>query len=76
MILKHIKKIIFKGAPKKVYFNPQYNFVSNSYKQDAPVEEGNLDTYIHFLRKRLAFTGSRLNIKTVRGIGYILENAA
>ena len=40
MILKHIKKIIFKGAPKKVYFNPQYNFVSNSYKQDAPVEEG------------------------------------
>ena len=43
---------------------------------DAPVEEGNLDTYIHFLRKRLAFTGSRLNIKTVRGIGYILENAA
>lgn len=41
---------------------------------DAPVEEGNLDTYIHFLRKRLAFAGSRLNIKTVRGIGYILEN--
>lgn len=40
MILKHIKKIIFKGAPKKVYFNPQYNFVSNPYKQDAPVEEG------------------------------------
>lgn len=40
---------------------------------DAPVEESNLDTYIHFLRKRLDFVGSRLNIKTVRGIGYIIE---
>ena len=40
---------------------------------DAPVEEGNLDTYIHFLRKRLDYVGSRLNVKTVRGIGYILE---
>ncbi len=40
---------------------------------DAPVEEGNLDTYIHFLRKRLRFVGSKLCVKTVRGIGYILE---
>ena len=40
---------------------------------DAPVEESNLDTYIHFLRKRLLFVGSKLSIKTVRGIGYILE---
>ncbi|MDE6313106.1 MAG: response regulator transcription factor [Lachnospiraceae bacterium] len=40
---------------------------------DAPVEEGNLDTYIHFLRKRLSYVGSRLNIKTIRGIGYMLE---
>lgn len=40
---------------------------------DAPVEEGNLDTYIHFLRKRLKYVGSILNIKTVRGIGYTLE---
>ena len=40
---------------------------------DAPVEESNLDTYIHFLRKRLLFAGSKLSVKTVRGIGYILE---
>lgn len=39
---------------------------------DAPVEEGNLDTYIHFLRKRLQSVGSRMVIKTVRGIGYML----
>ena len=41
---------------------------------DAPVEEGNLDTYIHFLRKRLDYVGSCLQITTVRGIGYRLES--
>lgn len=40
---------------------------------DAPVEEGNLDTYIHFLRKRLSYVGSCLSITTVRGMGYVLE---
>lgn len=40
MILKHIKNIIFKGAPKKVYYNKQYNFASNPYKQHETVEEG------------------------------------
>ena len=43
---------------------------------DAPVEESNLDTYIHFLRKRLGSVGSCLNLKTVRGIGYLLEEDA
>ncbi len=40
---------------------------------DAPVEESNLDTYIHFLRKRLRHVGSEISVKTVRGIGYVLE---
>ena len=41
MILKHIKKVIFKGAPrKKVYYNAQYNFVSNPYKQPEKTMEG------------------------------------
>lgn len=37
---------------------------------DSDVEEGNLDNYIHFLRRRLKAVGSDLAIKTVRGIGY------
>lgn len=37
------------------------------------VEEGNLDSYIHFLRRRLAAVGSRAAICTVRGAGYRLE---
>ena len=40
---------------------------------ESDVEEGNLDNYIHFLRRRLQITGSCLQIKTVRGIGYSLQ---
>ena len=37
------------------------------------VEEGNLDSYIHFVRRRLSTVGSRAVIRTVRGMGYCLE---
>ena len=40
---------------------------------DTIVEEGNLDLYIHFLRKKLAEVGSTARIRTVRGIGYQLS---
>lgn len=39
---------------------------------DSDVEEGNLDNYIHFLRRRLRTVNSRIEIKTIRGIGYCL----
>jgi DNA-binding response OmpR family regulator len=39
---------------------------------DNDIEDGNLDNYIHFLRRRLSITGSSLKIKTIRGIGYCL----
>lgn len=39
---------------------------------ESDVEEGNLDNYIHFLRRRLKTVGSILTIKTVRGVGYSL----
>ena len=42
---------------------------------DAPVEDGNLDNYIHFLRRRLASAGSAVKIVTARGVGYRLEAA-
>lgn len=37
---------------------------------DSDVEGGNLDNYVHFLRRRLKTVGSSLQIKTVRGVGY------
>ncbi|MCI8773836.1 MAG: response regulator transcription factor [Lachnospiraceae bacterium] len=40
---------------------------------DSEVENGNLDNYIHFLRRRLKGIGSALQIKTVWGVGYGLN---
>ena len=37
---------------------------------DTDVETGNLDNYVHFLRRRLKTVGSSLQIKTIRGVGY------
>lgn len=37
------------------------------------VEDGNLDNYIFFLRRRLKSVGTTLAITTVRGIGYRLQ---
>lgn len=47
--------------------------LSRVWGADAEVEEGNLDTYVHFLRKRLAHVGSSLALSTVRGVGYLLD---
>lgn len=37
---------------------------------DSNVEGGNLDNYVHFLRRRLKAVGSALQIRTIRGVGY------
>lgn len=40
---------------------------------DSEVEYNNVEVYISFLRKKLAFLNSSVAITTIRGIGYILE---
>lgn len=50
--------------------------LSRVWGADPEVEEGNLDTYVHFLRKHLHLVGSTLSVTTVRGVGYQLENPA
>ena len=40
---------------------------------DAGVEDASLDSYIRFVRRRLAAVGSRAVIRTVRGAGYRLD---
>lgn len=42
---------------------------------DGQVEDGNLDTYIYYLRKHLRVLKSRAQISTVHGVGYKLETA-
>lgn len=55
---------------------PRNTLLLKVWGPDSNVEDGNLDNYIHFLRRRLQITGSSLQIKTVRGIGYSLQEKA
>lgn len=41
------------------------------YESDA--EDNNVEVYVSFLRKKLQFLGSKVNIATVRKLGYHLE---
>lgn len=38
----------------------------------ADVEEASLDSYVHFIRRRLRAVSSRVTVDTVRGVGYQL----
>lgn len=49
---------------------------SRVWGPDGEVEDGNLDTYIYYLRKHLRTLKSRVRIQTVHGIGYRLEAGA
>lgn len=52
---------------------PRLLILSRVWGPDAEIEEGNLDNYIYFLRRRLKSVQSTLSIKAVRGVGYRLE---
>ena len=52
---------------------PRSFLLSRVWGPASEVEEGNLDNYMHFLRRRLRTVGSNTEIKTLRGTGYILE---
>ncbi|WP_075721034.1 response regulator transcription factor [Roseburia sp. 499] len=48
--------------------------LSHVWGADCTVEDGNLDNYIHFARKRLKTLKSNAVLKTVHGVGYRLEH--
>lgn len=53
---------------------PRNTILSRVWEPEAAVEDGNLDNYIHFLRRRLKTLGSRLSLRTIRSVGYCLED--
>lgn len=53
---------------------PRMTLLTKVWGPDAEVEEGNLDNYMYFIRRRLKSVGSTIKIKTIRGIGYQLES--
>ncbi len=52
---------------------PRGVLLAHVWGPDAGVEDGNLDNYVHFLRRRLRAVGSRREIKTIRGVGYRMD---
>lgn len=52
---------------------PRSTILASVWGMDAEVEDGNLDNYIHFIRRRLKTVESHTQLKTIRGIGYRLE---
>lgn len=54
---------------------PRLTLLMKVWGPDTEVEEGNLDNYMYFIRRRLKSIGSRVKIDTVRGVGYRLEES-
>lgn len=52
---------------------PRNTIISKIWGPDGAVEDGNLDNYMYFIRRRLSKISSRVSIRTIRGVGYQLE---
>lgn len=52
---------------------PRQLIYTRIWGPDGEVEDGNLDTYIYYLRKHLRSLSNQVQIATVHGIGYRLE---
>lgn len=63
----------FLRNPEKTLTREQ--LFSRVWGPDGAVEEGNLDTYIYFLRKHLRTLKSPVSITTVHSVGYRMEVA-
>lgn len=54
---------------------PRGLILSYIWGPDSEVEEGNLDNYIYFLRRRLKALEIHVIIRTIHGVGYRLEES-
>lgn len=52
---------------------PKEDIISKVWGLESEAEDNNVEVYISFLRKKLAFLNSRVSIGTVRKVGYHLE---
>lgn len=52
---------------------PKEDLLLKVWGTDSDAEDNNVEVYISFLRKKLAYLNSRVNICTIRKVGYRLE---
>lgn len=61
-----------------LFFNPEQiltkeRLIEKIWGGDSEAEYNNVEVYISFLRKKLQFLGTHVEIKTIRGAGYLLS---
>lgn len=66
-----ISKILM-GNPSRIISKD--TLISKVWGDDSDAEDNNVEAYISFLRKKLFFLGSKVEIGTVRKVGYRLED--
>lgn len=54
---------------------PRQTILLRVWGMESDVEDGNLDNYAYILRRSLRKVGSRVQLTTVRGMGYKLEDS-
>ncbi len=54
---------------------PKETLIERVWGYESDAEYNNLEVYISFLRKKLAFVGANVKLKATRGMGYSLEEA-
>ena len=54
---------------------PEEDIIVKVWGADTEANDNNVEAYISFLRKKLAFLNTRAQIKTIRKVGYRLEKA-
>lgn len=52
---------------------PKEDLLTKVWGYDSDADDNNVEVYISFLRKKLQFLGSTVNISTIRKIGYHLD---
>jgi DNA-binding response OmpR family regulator len=60
--------------PKMVV--PKEDLIIKVWGMESNAEDNNVEAYISFLRKKFYFLGSKVNINTIRKVGYRLETEA
>jgi two-component system, OmpR family, response regulator ArlR len=72
LILKEYELLEFLISRKNAVTSKEL-IIEKLWGFDSDVEYNNVEVYISFLRKKLAFLNSAVAINTIRGRGYILE---
>ncbi len=62
---------ILMSNPKLVV--PKEDLIIKVWGMESEAEDNNVEAYISFLRKKFFFLGSKVNINTIRKVGYRLE---